>query len=66
MKFIFTSAIPNFIDDSPSFSDRSGQLVDIVKRIPLLLGGVEVGEMYRIRFSDGVECECFDDELTKV
>lgn len=56
-----TSQIPGH----PGYPERSGQAVVIIR--PLKDGPeidqAEVGPMYRIQFSDGVETDCFEDEL---
>lgn len=50
---------------APGYRERSGDAVTIVR--PLTAGECdvdEVGQMYRIRFTDGVEADAFANELS--
>jgi hypothetical protein len=59
--FTSSSAYPGY----PGFECRSGQSVEIVRRIPANeFDEAEVGPMYRVRFSDGVETDAFEEELS--
>jgi hypothetical protein len=51
----------------PGYPERSGQLVEVLGELkPPAIDPDEVGPMYRIRFSDGVETDVFEDELEAV
>ncbi len=52
---------------APGYPERTGQTVDIVR--PLTDAEhdrAEVGQMFRIRFDDGIEADAFEDELQTV
>lgn len=51
---------------APGYPERSGQPVEIVRELTGDEVDVEAGPMFRIRFSDGLEADAFDDELTEV
>lgn len=55
------------VDGAPGFRERSGETVSVVAEIreddPQVPSDDDVARLYRIRFSDGVETEAFEDEL---
>lgn len=64
---IFTSS--SSIVGAPGYPERSGQQVTVLR--PLRLGDdpsadadMEVGPMFRVRFTDGAEADAYDDELS--
>ncbi len=55
------------VDGAPGFRERSGETVTIVAEIreddAEVASDEQVARLFRIRFSDGVETEAFEDEL---
>lgn len=55
------------VDGAPGFRERSGETVKIVAEIreddAEVASDEQVARLFRIRFSDGVETEAFEDEL---
>lgn len=55
------------VDGAPGFRERSGETVTVIAEIreddTEVTSDDEVARLYRIRFSDGVETEAFEDEL---
>lgn len=55
------------VDGAPGFRERSGETVTIVAEIreddAEVASEEQVARLFRIRFSDGVETEAFEDEL---
>jgi hypothetical protein len=62
MKYIFTSSSQDI--GSPGYRERSGQGVQIIRRLSLAEADPEVGPMYSVQFDDGVTAYVFADELT--
>lgn len=47
----------------PGYAERSGEVVEATPLDPKRFDFEDVGPMFRIRFSDGVETDAFGDEL---
>lgn len=62
MRKVFTSSsnTPGY----PAFAERSGQVAEATPLDPATYDEQCVGQMFRIRFSDGIETDAFDDELS--
>lgn len=49
----------------PGYAERSGEAVEATPLDPARFDFDDVGPMFRIRFSDGVETDAFSDELAE-
>ena len=59
-------AIFNSHGADSSLRDRDGDVVDVISLVDEKeYDKDDVGEMYRVRFEDGVEIDAFDDELLR-